>query len=310
MDADLLPLLACPECHGPLRLDDGRLECAACALSFSIAGDVPDLMPRNGTVDERWRAWAEKQELGVTEYEHVDDAVRSDVDELAREFAAFCDLEGTVLDVGCGIEPVLAYQQASPKAHFVGLDPLDGASPRSFAFVRGIGERLPFGTGAFDGALLATSLDHFPEPQKVLAEVRRILRPQGRVGIWVGVVDVAVARDEAVGALVVPPLGNARWRKAGTRGAGDTARTAWRHLVANRVRSLKVRLMFRVSPGRAVDEIYMDRARYHFHFFQQDEIVDLVERAGLQVLNTRLLDRRGASQSMFVLAEAGNGTSA
>lgn len=46
---DLLPALACPECLGGLRLDEGGLRCLACRRTYSIEKGVPILLPRTNS---------------------------------------------------------------------------------------------------------------------------------------------------------------------------------------------------------------------------------------------------------------------
>ncbi len=55
MKPDLLEILRCPVCRGPLALSirrqegveivDGTLRCAACAVDYPIADGIPDLLP-------------------------------------------------------------------------------------------------------------------------------------------------------------------------------------------------------------------------------------------------------------------------
>jgi len=46
------------------------------------------------------------------------------------------------------------------------------------------GEPLPFPDGSFDGAMAASSLEQSPDPRATLAEIRRVLRPAGRLRIF------------------------------------------------------------------------------------------------------------------------------
>jgi uncharacterized protein len=43
---DLLEILACPRCKGPIELDagGGELRCPACRLAYRIEGDIPVLL--------------------------------------------------------------------------------------------------------------------------------------------------------------------------------------------------------------------------------------------------------------------------
>ena len=106
----------------------------------------------------------------------------------ARLFGAFADLRGRVLDVGCGPQRRPSYVPAAPDVELVGIDPLRGVSERDFAFVRGIGEYLPFVSGGFDRVLFATSLDHLLDHERAMREAARVLAERGRVVVWCGLV--------------------------------------------------------------------------------------------------------------------------
>ena len=46
MDQELLEILACPKCKGPLQLtpEESELRCAACRLSYRIDDGIPILL--------------------------------------------------------------------------------------------------------------------------------------------------------------------------------------------------------------------------------------------------------------------------
>jgi SAM-dependent methyltransferase len=99
-------------------------------------------------------------------------------------------LEGAerVLDLGSG-EGQLARRIAGgspPPEMVVGLEPSvaqvasavgRGGSPR---YVRGVGERLPFRDGSFDGIVCCLVIEHASDPDAVLAEAVRVLAVGGR----------------------------------------------------------------------------------------------------------------------------------
>ncbi len=43
-DPAVLAQLACPACHGDLRLDGARLLCAACSRAYAIVDGIPVLI--------------------------------------------------------------------------------------------------------------------------------------------------------------------------------------------------------------------------------------------------------------------------
>ncbi|UCG51356.1 MAG: class I SAM-dependent methyltransferase, partial [Candidatus Latescibacterota bacterium] len=86
------------------------------------------------------------------------------------------DLSGKrALDVGCGLAP---YREKLEQkgAKWTGLD-LAGPA----CSVIGDGDHLPFCDGAFDVVLCASVLEHMPEPDKTILEIRRVLADRGKV---------------------------------------------------------------------------------------------------------------------------------
>lgn len=73
--------------------------------------------------------------------------------------------------VAVGVEPNAAYcEMTRLRAARYGLPP---------TVARGYGEHLPFAAGTFDAVLAQDILEHVHDPMAVLAEIRRVLRPEG-----------------------------------------------------------------------------------------------------------------------------------
>jgi SAM-dependent methyltransferase len=90
-----------------------------------------------------------------------------------------------LLEIGCGEGANLHHLRADGARRF-GVD--FSCEKASFArnatgasTVTADGARLPFTDGCFDVVLIRDVLHHVPEPQTVLAEARRVLRPGGRI---------------------------------------------------------------------------------------------------------------------------------
>src|SRR5207244_2955754 len=71
-----------------------------------------------------------------------------------------------------------------------------------------VGEPLPFGDGAFDCAVCLELLEHLPEPLGLLAEIRRVLKPAGRLVLsvpnpysWVEIYRELLGRPDTEGHL-------------------------------------------------------------------------------------------------------------
>lgn len=147
---------------------------------------------------------------------------------------------GDVLDLGCGPgHAALMFAAEHPSARVTGAD----ASPEMVAianrhaaragipnvsFVVGDAQALPFADRSFDRVYSIASIKHWPRPEAGLAEIHRVLRPGGSVGI---VEADRGARDEAVLAHArrwrfPPPAFTAPWFRAFIAGRSLDAREA------------------------------------------------------------------------------------
>ncbi len=93
-----------------------------------------------------------------------------------------------VLDIGCGIGAFLGrFQKAAAEAFGLEVDRARAVLAGRVvpAVVQGVGEHLPFKAGVFDLVLLHEVLEHVDDDRQVLAEAWRVLRPGGRLVIFV-----------------------------------------------------------------------------------------------------------------------------
>ena len=104
--------------------------------------------------------------------------------------------QARVLEVGCGTGGVARTLAAWPGvAAVVGLDPSPifiacarelAADIPNLSFQQGDGRALPLASEHFDLVVFHTTLSHVPEPQGVLAEAHRMLRPGGTLAVFDG----------------------------------------------------------------------------------------------------------------------------
>jgi len=107
--------------------------------------------------------------------------IRDDSRSVGNRIAEYCH---TCLDIGSGILPLPVYM--CNETRFFGIDPFFGEDARQFPFINGIGEYLPFANNQFDCISFMSSLDHQIEPLISLREAWRVMKPNGRLYLWLG----------------------------------------------------------------------------------------------------------------------------
>jgi demethylmenaquinone methyltransferase / 2-methoxy-6-polyprenyl-1,4-benzoquinol methylase len=96
---------------------------------------------------------------------------------------------GAALDVACGTGQLTLElrDRVGPGGRVVGLDfseqmlAVAGTANPSIEWVQGDATSLPFGDSSFDAATIAFGLRNLAYPKKGLAEMRRVVRPHGRL---------------------------------------------------------------------------------------------------------------------------------
>jgi SAM-dependent methyltransferase len=270
MTANLAPMIdfVCPVCHAPVATNGSAdVTCPSCGRQYADREGSFDFTPNpppDPDVQEKWSLWEQLQHnfmVAATELPEHNLSLGRRKD--ARAFAAFADLRGVVLDVGCGPQREPSYFVGGG-GEFVGIDPVRGERDRSFIFAQGIGEYLPFADGTFDRILFATSLDHVLSPVRTLVEARRVLTPTGTINIWFGEVDESGE----------PPSVGARLKDAVAH-------------PGQAVRNLQTRLRGTAPPPPAYEQtLAMPEGAidlYHFVHLSRPLVSEWLEQAGLTV---------------------------
>lgn len=147
--------------HYPLNASHLRVRCPQ-----PTAGAFRGIMDAANPVFDLWDL-----EVYVAK-KYIADALKS----------ALPRLNGTVLDIGCGDMAYRDLLLAPPSgaARYLGLD-LEGGvyAERSKPDLLWRGDTMPLDTASVDCALLMEVLEHCPEPERVLKETHRVLKPGG-----------------------------------------------------------------------------------------------------------------------------------
>jgi len=99
--------------------------------------------------------------------------------------------QGDVFEIGCGGGLNQRFYDMKAVSSFAGIDPSDklldftraeAAKKGWITDIRaGVGEAIPFASESFDTVVCTYTLCSVADPQRVLSEVRRLLRPGGRL---------------------------------------------------------------------------------------------------------------------------------
>ncbi len=144
-----------------------------------------------GQVDQEFTRWSNSYDRSILQWLLFGPSHRVLIRRI-RDVAGDQPLK--MLDVGCGTGVFASRVRAAlPKVEVCGVDlvseMLKKGKPRwrldraHVLPVRGDSERLPFESGAFDVVTCANSFHHYPRQDRAVAEMRRVLRPGGRLMI-------------------------------------------------------------------------------------------------------------------------------
>lgn len=189
---ELLEIVRCPLCRdeGRLQPEGDVLRCLRCGTAYARRPGYLDLLPPAGILPHTSRYVAEEEEMAASfDYRRVGPpllaaGVRQ---RMLRRMLRFQGSE-RILDCGCGNGKFALWNRASAGL-MVGLDPATlfaDAALEEVDLVRGDARRLPFASGSFDKAFSIDVLEHLTRPdiEAMLDELRRVLRPGGRLFIY------------------------------------------------------------------------------------------------------------------------------
>jgi SAM-dependent methyltransferase len=186
--------LACPRCRGPVRDGAAGLQCAqsSCALAdqaFPMVAGQPALIDFDQSILDRAELLAS---AGSSYVERSHGALARAVSRIlfgynreaeAKAGQILADVKTSTLParllvigggaVGSGVQAMYD----DPQVQVIGTDIYH--SPHTTLIADG--HRLPFADQSVDGVWIQAVLEHVLDPQQVVAEIHRVLRPDGLV---------------------------------------------------------------------------------------------------------------------------------
>ena len=186
----IVPLLLCQSCReNSLTVGDAGLVCGDCGASTPVHGNRLDFEAAHPSLSEEWRA---QQAVALPEYNSDEYNVDITLPQLFGAFMAVSlDRHAKVLDVGCGItKQVPPYVAQLNLQNYLGLEPYRVSVLPNFPMLSGaIAECMPIRAQVLDAVIFATSMDHIVGIDEAMEETKRVLKPGGRIYMWIGLFD-------------------------------------------------------------------------------------------------------------------------
>lgn len=168
------PVLCCPDCHGSLVWTEENAACSVCHRPFPIKnGKVYFIKPPSEKSSDS--DFQKKQMFGVSLTGKIHNFGRKFVSgEYApvnhlKDFLSKIKPGSRVVDIGSGGTRLREDVFTVDLFAFPEVDVLSDAA------------KLPFMDNSVDFVVLDTILEHVPEPQKIIDEIHRCLKPAGEV---------------------------------------------------------------------------------------------------------------------------------
>ena len=196
-EPNLLAVLACPACSGPMLAARGGLCCSACGRSFSVSDGIPNLRCEPDEPGEVIRGFYSAAPFPGYPPQDSSSALRLRAarSEFARLLNQAIAPDALVLEVGCGTGQMCLFLGTGDRL-VVGADLTRASLELGVAAARRFGvRRVRFvetdlrqpglRPGAFDVVYCSGVLHHTPAPEASFHAIARLARPGGFIVVGV-----------------------------------------------------------------------------------------------------------------------------
>jgi SAM-dependent methyltransferase len=209
--------LSCPRCQIRLiSLSNSKSYCKSCNVKYQAYAEIPDFR----IFSDRYLSLSQERQkaLRLARYEKqmgLEDLTRyyyqitSDVNDQRRErfvrhvmdaelrgkaLLSCLPKHGSILEIGCGTGGFLKPALESGR-DVVGVDialrwlvvarkRLENVTANRPPVMAAVAESLPFQDGSFETVVADSVIEHTKNPEKVICEILRVLRPGGQIFLW------------------------------------------------------------------------------------------------------------------------------
>lgn len=196
MKKALLDILACPICHGEIRLTErhsdgeiveGKLVCVGCGKKFPIIGGIPRLM-----VDFQGASTAERFGYEWKHFPEISPVYEMQFLDWIKPITQSFFREKAILDAGCGKGRHLRIASRFGAKMVVGIDASEAvcvayANTKDFPNVHVIQGDIyhPPLRRSFDYIYSIGVLHHLSHPDQGFGRLLSLLKPSGTISVWV-----------------------------------------------------------------------------------------------------------------------------
>ncbi|HQO20942.1 MAG TPA: methyltransferase domain-containing protein [Acidobacteriota bacterium] len=197
-----LSFLKCPDCRLPLEWNQVELLCVKCGRSFPVTSGVFDLSTAPSITDKTKKTVAQFGESWKI-FDHIEPYHKKQFAEWIAPFPVDDFKDKVVFEGGCGkgrhtltisaYEPSRIVSVDLSEAIFIAASKMaamkeclpKGKEAPETVFIRGDLKDLPVADSFFDIVFCVGVLHHIDDPRKGLEEMWRILKPGGKLLLWV-----------------------------------------------------------------------------------------------------------------------------
>lgn len=201
MKEKLLHILGCPECRAGLTCEreqveydeiiTGSLYCAQCQKRYPIIRSIPRFVPLENYSSSFGFQWNKFKYTQVDGFSGAQSSYHRFVSETEWKYEQFKKDEW-ILDGGCGNGRFLEIASRGA-AEVVGIDlsnAIDAAhhlfkNKNNIHLIQGSLLQLPFRDGVFDKCYCIGVIQHTPNPEKVMRELPRVVKPAGQLAVTI-----------------------------------------------------------------------------------------------------------------------------